>query len=84
MQIHREQLQLLRQQTMPREEVLAVELLFQIRFHQELLLESSKLSAFIVVHQGLSRSSDGVMFLMRFCLRGSHNSRHHQQSRLSR
>ena len=84
----REQLQLLRQQTMPREEVLVVELLFQIRFHQELLLESSELSAFMVVHQGLSWSPDGVMFLMRFCLRGSpsrsHSSSPSQQSRVKR
>ena len=49
-----EQLRLLRLQTMPREEVLAVELLLQIRFHQERWKESSVLSAFMVVHLGLS------------------------------
>jgi len=55
---------------MPREEVLAVELLLHIHFHQELWREMSVLSTFMVVHLGLSWLLDGVMLLMRFCLRG--------------
>ena len=84
MQRQREQLQLMRLQTVPRDEVLAVELLLQIRFHQERWRESSVLSAFMVIHLGPSWLQDGIILLMRFSLRGSHSSRHRQQSRLRR
>ena len=60
---------------MPREEVPAVELSLQIsRFHRKQGLESSKLSAFMVVHLGLSRLQEGVMLLMRVSHMGSHSS----------
>ena len=60
---------------MPREVVLAVELSLQMRsFHRKQGLESSELSAFMVVHLGLSRLQEGVMLLMRVSHMGSHSS----------
>ena len=77
MQIQREQPQLLRPQSVPREEVLVVVLLLQISsFHQRQEKHLRRLSAIMVVQLGLSWLQDDILLMMRVSLRGSHSSRH--------
>ena len=54
MQRQPEQPQLQRPQSVPREEVLVVELLLLTSFHQEHRLDFDALRVFMVVHLGLS------------------------------